>query len=218
VPAQPPYDGPPRPRPWRLRLQAVLQRGDSAGWLLATLLQGLLTWGFMGLAELARGWPWEREARLAVVAGIVATWVLALRAIHQRVVELARFWRLTRTPARAAPAPDSAPARESRRTAYVKGSILRLRIIAAGITLPFFVLPALTSFLCLVLCWTGAAHRRQLAAAGLALGLAAAVVGFYFHWAVLPAPARRRLRHLPRPARSWAARLTRRWESDGGGL
>jgi hypothetical protein len=181
-----------------------MHRGDSVGWLICTILQGLLTWGFMGLSRLAEGWPWEPQTKTLVLVAIVATWVMALRTIRARIIELLRFWHASRKAGaeEAEGADEAQREREERRqqvrTAYVKKSMLQLRIIAAGITMPFFVLPAFVSALCVGMClWKGKMDADFLGFA-LLLSVLAAIVGTYFHWAMVPLPTATSTRRVAR--------------------
>jgi len=65
--------------------------------------------------------------------------------------------------------------------------MLWLRVIAAGITMPFFVLPLFVSALCLVVWWHEAEPDPQLVELALFLSVAAGIVGAYFHWSIVPA-------------------------------
>lgn len=186
----------PRPKPvptgpssWPARLWSRMHRGDSVSWLICTIAQALLTWGFIILSNLSKGWAWEGHAKVLVLIAIVATWVMALRTIRTRILELLRFWRNARKPKAADVDPQREERLEAARTAYVRDSMFRLRVIAAGITMPFFVLPAFVSALCVGAClWEGIMDGDFLGFA-LFLSVLTAIVGAYFHWAVVPMPA-----------------------------
>lgn len=194
------------PRGWR-RLHLLLRRGDSAGWLAAAGLQALLTLGFMALSRSAEGWRFQREAKLLMLLGIVATWGLTLRAIRERLVELIRYWRVVSHPHRRRQTSAETARKEQERLgfieSYVKRSMLRLRVTAAGVTMPFFLMPFFVSGLCVWLYWERG--RKDLVLEALLFTLAAAVVFVYFHWVVLPAPARAAAARRQRrgPVRRW---------------
>jgi hypothetical protein len=176
-------------RGWRL-----MHDGGSAGWLITTILQALLTWGFIGISKLAEGFPWEPQAKMLVLVAIVATWCMALRTIRARLLELIRFWRkgsqvlLNKARENAEERPGFGL--KSFHKVYVRKSMFRLRIIAAGLTMPFFVLPIFTASLCVALCWYNGRGDFEMLGMALVLSVLGAVVGAYFHWTVMPAPAR----------------------------
>ncbi|MCZ7647876.1 MAG: hypothetical protein M5U26_21895 [Planctomycetota bacterium] len=200
------------PRGWLGRLWAVMQRGGSAGWLLTTAFQGLLTWVFILVARLSAGFPWEHQARQLVLIAIVATWCMALRTIRQRLIELLRSWHaysrgLIEKAARKAEAATLAPQYAPKalwQTMYVRKSILRLRIIAAGITMPFFVLPLFLAALAVSLYWAHGATNTEWLSLAACCALLATVVAVYFRWSILLAPARVAAR---RPASTRPRRL-----------
>ncbi|MCW8131398.1 MAG: hypothetical protein KIS92_13700 [Planctomycetota bacterium] len=180
-------EGPP-PAPWYLRMWATMQRGGSAGWFLSTMLQAALTWGFIGLARLSEGWPWERQAKLLVIVAIVATWGMALRAIRARLLELVRSWHKNLVMKAGGTRLKALPRTLlENHEKFVKGSMLRLRIIAAGITMPFFVLPLFTAALCLALTCTR--HTFDFVEMACLSSVMAAVVAIYFRWSILASPA-----------------------------
>lgn len=170
-------------------------RSGSQSWFWATALQGAVTAALLALCWYAHGKSWERHAQVIVLIGIVATWGLALRTIRARLVELLRQWqRYSKGLARRASAsgkhllqpPGSEPQEQ-----YIKTSIWRLRIIAAGLTIPFFVMPMFFAFFAAAFCVcvaTGADKDSWCAAASASV-LAAAIVAGYFHWVILPKPA-----------------------------
>lgn len=180
------------------KLWAITQRGGSAGWLLTTALQALLTWAFIGISKLSEGLPWEHQARQLVLIAIVATWCMALRTIRQRLIELLRTWHIAsqglvakaqQTASESGIAKIPELLQRSLQGVYVRQSILRLRIIAAGLTMPFFILPIFAAGLAVSLCMQkGAADSEWLGLAAIC-ALISAVVGVYFHWSILPAPA-----------------------------
>ena len=181
-------------RGWLARGWHLMHNGGSAGWLITTVLQALLTWGFMGIAKLAEGFPWEPQAKMLVIVAFVATWCMALRTIRARLLELIRFWRKSSDAVtRKAPMIDEQKAHffRSFQKTYVRQSIFRLRVIAAGITMPFFILPIFTASVCVALsCSSVRADHTGLLGMALVLSVLAAIVGAYFHWTVVPHPVR----------------------------
>jgi hypothetical protein len=179
-----------------------LRQAESANWLVCTVLQGLLTWVFYGLSELSEGRPWEGQARLLVLMAIVATWCMALRTIRARIQELFRFWRMPLKDAPGVPRNMPEPvvqAVKQHQAAYARQSVWWLRLIAAGITLPFFILPIFVSAVCVGLCWERSKVDGDFLGLALLLSVLAAIVGAYFYWSVVPdssapAPARPRER------------------------
>jgi len=169
----------------------------SQSWLWATGLQALCTCALLGLSIYAEGKPWERHARLIVLMGIVGTWSLALRAIRERLLELMRHWhkasrgllRKASDSGRHLIAVRSSSAQER----YIKGSIWRLRVIAAGITIPFFVMPFIWSLISVALSLSvGPLAEGYWAGVALFMMVSACIVAGYFHWVILPLPARAR--------------------------
>ena len=167
----------------------------SKSWLCATGVQAFLTTGLLALDLYAGGTHWERYARLIVVIGIVGTWSLALRTIHERLVELMRYWRhasrgLLRRASESGRHLVAVPLSETQ-ARCIKGAIWRLRLIAAGLTIPFFVLPAVWALISMVFyfahepveteCWAGVA---------LFMSVSALVVAGYLHWTIAPQPVR----------------------------
>ncbi len=174
---------------WLPRLWARMHRGDSVSWLLCTIFQAILTWGFILLSKLSEGWAWEGHAKVLVLIAIVATWVMALRTIRTRILELLRFWHSTRNPKNMEVDREREERLAAERTAYVRDAMFRLRIIAAGITMPFFILPAFVSALCVGAClWEGVMDGDFLGLS-LFLSVLTAIVGAYFHWSVVPLSA-----------------------------
>lgn len=193
-------------RGWRM-----MHDGGSAGWLITTILQALLTWGFIGISKLAEGFPWEPQAKMLVLVAIVATWCMALRTIRARLLELIRFWRkgsqvLFRKAREQTEEGRPGFGLKSFHKIYVRKSMFRLRIIAAGLTMPFFILPIFTASLCVALCWYNGRGDFELLGMALVLSVLAAVVGAYFHWTVMPAP----VRYSTRSVRPVSERVRRR--------
>jgi hypothetical protein len=155
------------------------------------MVQAWLTWGFVLLSELSQGQIWEPQAKVLVILAIVATWGMALRTIRARLVELIRFLRVVLGQRGHGEAAQPEAADQARRVLtihYVAKSMLWLRIIAAGITLPFFVLPLFVSGACLFICWRQPVPDSQMAGLALLLSVLAAIVGAYFHWSIVPPP------------------------------
>jgi hypothetical protein len=128
--------------------------------------------------------------------GIIGTWGLALRTIRERIFELLKIWHrasaglLKKASASglhliAHPLP---PDQER----YIRAAVWRLRIIAAGITLPFFVMPLLWSLIGVAFSFKIAPEpmRDYWAAISLFTLLASMLVMGYFHWVVLPMPVK----------------------------
>jgi len=189
------------------RMRRRLRQAESANWLVCTILQALLTWVFLGLSKLSEGWPWEGQAKLLVLMAIVATWCMALRTIRARIQELFRFWR---TPLEDAPGvPKNLPepvvkAVKQYQAVYARQSVWWLRLTAAGITMPFFILPIFVSAVCVGLCWQRSTIDGDFLGLALLLSVLAAVVGAYFCWSIVPdaaapAPARPRERREADP-------------------
>lgn len=190
---------PPQENSWWARGWRLMHSGGSAGWLITTVLQALLTWGFIGVARLAEGFPWERQAKMLVVVAVVATWCMALRTIRARLLELFRLLRkgkeaIVEKAARSARAAIPARLRVLQEV-YVHKSVFRLRLIAAGLTMPFFVLPIFVAALCVGLCWRQAQQNTgELLGMAMVLSLMSIAVGAFFYWTVEPNPVRARVR------------------------
>jgi hypothetical protein len=167
---------------------------SSRSWLLATIFQSLITCGLLLLARYARGKAWERHADAIVILGIVATWSLLLRTIRERLIQLMRHWQAySKGLIRKASQSGQhliAVKLTNHQEKFIKGSIWRLRIIAAGLTIPFFVMPLMWSGIAVVFSFKlGPDGARDFwnAAAFFTL-FAAAVVFGYFRWAIVPMP------------------------------
>ena len=188
TPKQEPERAAPQPlRPWYARLWAIVQRGGSMGWLVATIFQALLTWAFMGISELSEGWPWANQAKLLVVIAILATWGMALRTVRARLVELIRSWHMSVIAKAAQGGLGALPKKLlEKQEKYVNATVLRLRIIAAGITMPFFVMPAFTAMLCFAIAWHSG--KNELVNLALICSAMAVIVPYYFRWSILAAP------------------------------
>lgn len=174
----------------------------AKSWLLATAGQALVTAALLGVQHYFENSPKEAYARMITALGIVATWSLALRTIRARLIELLNYWqkvsqgllRKASESGRHWLGNGQAPKSIQRQEKYVKQSIRRLRIIAAGLTIPFFVMPAVYSIACLFL----SLHSRLGAEYWVPLGcfmlFMACIVAGYFHWAIMPAPVPVRVR------------------------
>jgi hypothetical protein len=165
----------------------------TRSWLIATGFQALLTCALLALSRWAEGKPYEMHARLIVCLGIVATWSLALRAIRERLLELIAFWQKASI-GLLKKASDSGrhfvkmPLKRDQES-YIKGSIRRLRIIAAGLTIPFFAMPMLWTFISAFLSFKRHGNSAEnWASAACFMLFSALVVAGYFHWAIVPLP------------------------------
>jgi hypothetical protein len=163
----------------------------SKAWLWATAVQAALTCGLLLLARHAEGRAWHPQAQWILVLGIVATWSLALRTIRERLVELMHHWQkasrgLLRKASESGQHLVVTP-RTVAQAHYIRGAIWRLRLIAAGLTIPFFVMPLVCSFLAVFLALQPGASPSWAPLALLTL-LGAFIVAGYFHWAILPLP------------------------------
>lgn len=163
-------------------------------WLRATAMQAVLTAALLLVAWRGEGKSWGAYAQVMALLGIVATWSLALRTIRARLIELFNFWGRASMNLR--------PAYK----AYVKSSVRRLRIIAAGITIPFFVMPLLYTILCTFLAVHSTTHGADYwLPPAMGMLLAALIVAGYFHWSIVPlpvaVPVRVAVRHYRRRAR-----------------
>lgn len=182
----------------------------SKCWFWAMTAQALCTCALLGLSMYAEGRPWEHHARLIVLMGIVGTWSLALRTIRERLLELLRHWRkasrgLLRKASESGKHLIAVPLSNSQET-YIKGSIWRLRIIAAGITIPFFVMPFVWSFISVGLALSvGPLAKEYWEGVALFMMVSALVVAGYFHWSILPLAAP--LRVSGRERRSFPHRI-----------
>jgi hypothetical protein len=166
---------------------------SAHAWLFATALQALLTCGLLLIARFGVGKMWAPYAHVIALLGIVTTWSLALRTIRARLIELFSFWsgasvkllQRASQSGRLFLSASRAPACD----AYVKAAARRLRIIAAGLTIPFFALPVLWTFLSayLSLCPAQKGAEYWLPVA-MGMLLASLIVAGYFHWSIVPLP------------------------------
>ncbi len=165
----------------------------ARSWLIATGLQALFTCALLGASLWAKGKPYEPHARLIVCLGIVATWSLALRTIRERLLELIAFWRkaslgLLRKASESGRHLIKAPMNPAHEE-YVKGSIRRLRIIATGLTIPFFTLPLMWMFISAFLSFhRDGSNAETWASAACFMLFNAVIVAGYFHWSIVPLP------------------------------
>ena len=165
----------------------------TRSWLIATALQALFTCALLTASRWADDKPYEMHARLIVCLGIVATWSLALRAIRERLVELITYWQKTsigllKKASESGRHLVKMPFNKVQEN-YLKGSIRRLRIIAAGLTIPFFALPMMWTFISAFLSIKrhGTTAENWASSACFML-FSALVVAGYFHWAIVPLP------------------------------
>ncbi|MCY3022786.1 MAG: hypothetical protein NTW87_27725 [Planctomycetota bacterium] len=185
----------------------------SKSWFWATGVQALCTCALLGLAMYAEGRPWEHHVRLIVVIGIVGTWSLALRTIRERLLELMRYWHkashgLLRKASESGLHLVAVPVSDAQER-YVKGCIWRLRLIAAGITIPFFVMPLLWSVVSLALAFTvGPLAQDYWEGVALFTMASALIVAGYLHWVILPLPVPVRVTGAQRP--TFRSRVRRR--------
>ena len=168
---------------------------ESKSWLWATGLQALFTCGLLALEKFMEGRAWEHQARMIVVLGIVATWGLALRTIRERLVELMRYWQkasqgLLRRASESGMHWIAVPMQDSQEK-YIKAAIWRLRIIAAGLTIPFFVMPVACSLIAVIFSFElkPAAMHEYWSSFAIFTMFSAYVVAAYFHWVIVALPA-----------------------------
>ncbi|MCX7806018.1 MAG: hypothetical protein N3A38_12620 [Planctomycetota bacterium] len=156
---------------------------------------------------MAQGSPyaWLRLAAYnALQICIVGMWVSAMRAIRLRIFELKFYAHVLK---KAGAAQADAPAAEDYRTALrrhermadIRDSIWKLRVVATGITLPFFFVPLFAGLLLVGI--TLASADKTWWGSGFALCLAAVFVASYYRWVVVPVPDRSNLRRRRMEAR-----------------
>jgi hypothetical protein len=168
---------------------------NSGKWFWAMTIQAIITTLCLIGFWLAQGHPMERTIRGVLLIGIVSTWSLALRTIRERLVELMRHWQkasqgLLRRASASGRHWIKAPLTPRNET-YIKDSIWKLRIIAAGLTIPFFFMPLMFSFISLALSFTrGPVGKEFWAGIALVTMISAVVVAGYLHWAILPLPVK----------------------------
>jgi hypothetical protein len=186
--------------------QAPDSQISSGLWMWATTAQAVLTTLLLIVAKYGEGLPWEKHINLILCLGIIATWSLALRTIRERLVELMRYWHaaskgLLRKASQSGLHFIPVPLAQRQET-YIKQSIRRLRIIAAGITIPFFVMPLTWTFVSAFASYSMdlTALREYWAGAAMFMLLCATIVAGYFHWVILPKPAPVRVSGLQRPS------------------
>ena len=166
---------------------------STRSWFIATGAQALFTCGLLAGSHWAAGKPYEAHARMIVCLGIVATWSLALRTIRERLLELIVFWRKA-SMGLLKKASDSGrhlvkiPLKREQEL-YIKASIKRLRIIAAGLTIPFFVMPMMWTFISAFLSYKRhGTTAENWASAAFFMLFSALIVAGYFHWSIVPLP------------------------------
>jgi hypothetical protein len=178
----------------------------SGVWFWATAMQALFTSALLILSHYGAGRPTAKYLDLILVLGIIATWSLALRTIRERLVELMRYWRAasrgllrraSESGLRLIPVPLA-----QERELYIKRSIRALRIIAAGITLPFFVMPLTWTFVAAFLSINVnlSSMKDYWAGASLFMLLCSFIVAGYLHWVMTPRPVAVRAHSLARRA------------------
>ena len=188
---------------------------NSKSWFWATAGQAFGTSILLILFKLCEGHPREQHLRIILIIGIAATWCLALRTIRQRLVELMTHWRaaskgLLRKASESGKHWIATPLNR-RQEEHIKGSIWRLRIIAAGLTIPFFIMPFVWSFVSLfVSLRIGPQTENFWAGMALFLMLCAGIVAGYFHWAILPLSSPVPVRVFGNQRRVFPARYRRR--------
>jgi hypothetical protein len=139
---------------------------------------------------------------------------MALRAIRARIQELYRFWRMPLKDVPGVPRTMPEPvakAVERFQAEHARTSVWRWRLIAAGITMPFYILPFFVSAACVGLCWQRSTIDGDFLGLALVLSVLAAVVGAYFYWSIVPDAA------APAPAREAHERREADPEDGGGG-
>ena len=167
----------------------------SSKWFWAMTLQAIVTSVCLIGFWLAQGHSMERTIRLVLLIGIASTWSLALRTIRERLVELMRHWHkashgLLKKCSESGRHWISVPLSQKNER-YIKDSIWKLRIIAAGLTIPFFVMPLVFSFIAIVHSVTdGPIVKEFWAGIAMVTMLGAAIVAGYLHWVLLPKPIR----------------------------
>ncbi|HEY3319081.1 MAG TPA: hypothetical protein VGP72_01195 [Planctomycetota bacterium] len=185
----------------------------SKSWLIATALQGLTTAALIAVLYLMRGSARESHVRFIVVIGIVATWSLALRTIRARLVELMRHWQqascgLLKRASHSGRHWIPVPLNE-KHDRYIRDTMWCLRLIAAGLTIPFFVMPLVCSAIAVLVAFNvGPLAKEEWAGFAMFTMISAVIVAGYFHWAILPLPAPVRVEGLQRPA--FPSRIRRR--------
>jgi hypothetical protein len=168
---------------------------DSSKWFWAMTLQAIITTVCLVGFWLAQGHSMERTIRLVLLIGIASTWSLALRTIRERLVELMRHWHkashgLLKKCSESGRHWISVPCSQEKER-YIKSAIWKLRIIAAGLTIPFFVMPFVFSFVAIIHSFTdGPILKEFWAGVAMVMMIGAAIVAGYLHWVLLPKPVR----------------------------
>lgn len=170
------------------RIQGSVSKQNDARaarqWLWATAGQAGVTVLLLAMQRHFEGSPKEMYARMIAALGIVATWSLALRTIRARLVELIGIFGKTQARKR------TRGARILKAEAsYVKAAIWRLRIIAAGLTIPFFVMPVCFSIMSVFLSIYSRLGAEYWISVGSFMLFSACIVAGYFYWAIMPTPA-----------------------------
>jgi hypothetical protein len=197
-------DPPKTPPPAFDPFPAPAAKPGSVSWMQATVVQALLTTALLALSKKVEGSAYERHVQFILLIGIVATWSLALRTIRERMVELMRYWHnaskgLLRRASRSGLhmiAVKLSPGQET----HIKGSIWRLRIIAAGLTIPFIIMPMCWSLISVVLSMraTTIPAKDTWAISAVFTMLGTLIAAGYLHWVMMPRPAPLRVSSLRR--------------------
>ncbi len=165
-------------------------------------------------------YSWLRLAAYnALQLCIIGMWVSAMRAIRLRIFELKFYAHVLK---KAGWARGDLPADENYRLALrrhermadIRDSIWKLRVIATGITLPFFCVPLFAGLLLVGL--TLASADKTWWGTGFALCLAAVFVASYYRWVVVPVPNRSSLRRRRTDARRYVAQFSSARANDPG--
>jgi hypothetical protein len=180
----------------RKKLFKKMRRGKTGYWLAATFLLALLTWILLQFCQTMKGHPLFIHLKVLAMLGMVATWGLAMRAIREKLLELFNVWILGRRKLnqQAMDAGKRRPVREKGNfhSFFFGRSILFLRLIAIGITMPFFFLPLFGAFLGLALGLQYGWDPTGLILFLLISSILALAVGLYFRWAIVLVPAKAR--------------------------
>jgi hypothetical protein len=172
------------------------EKSGSVSWMWATGAQAVVTLVLVGLAKWSEGGRFEQQVYLLMLIGIVATWSLALRTIRERMLELMRYWHkaskgLLRRASQSGKHLISVKLSEKqteKQKGLVKKAIWRMRIIAAGLTIPFIVMPMCWSLVSVVLSLRATTPQAKdfWAMSAVFTMLGTLVAAGYLHWVLLP--------------------------------
>jgi hypothetical protein len=174
-------------------------------WLAPLVVCWVLGIGCLWMAQDSAS-PWLRMiAYNGLQLCIVGMWVSAMRAIRLRIFELKFYAHVLKRLSIKALGPESdedyrSALRRHERMAEIRDAIWKLRLIATGITLPFFGAPLFTGLLLIGM--TLASSDKAWWGTGFAFCLAAVFVASYYRWVVVPVPNRSRLRARRAQART----------------